>query len=324
MAARARAARWLATALFGALGGGGCFAIANLDRFHVEASTDDASLPSSLSLTFHDFGFHFQQLIEFRLVDDQNRIQCRGIIRPLDQAGTIQVSVNAPKAILLANRPYRLDFYADVNDSGGYDGIGNVLTRDHAWRIAPLADYPTGELTHVANVVQVFFEHNTDFTDIDSWPDPGQAAVPQDTGLAARVRFDAKSMSQWQGKLLQLRVVEASTGHTVGLYRNPQIPAEDFVADLQGVLDPGVDYYLDVYVDANGDGAYQSPAQPGASGDLGWRIALKAGTGASDGGPPADAAPTANDETYQQPYGIDYAFDALKDPNPNNVDVGPP
>jgi hypothetical protein len=335
MSTRDRVARWLCTALAGVLGSGGCFAIANLDRFHTsdsadsgpgEGGVDNPNLPSTLSLTLHDFGFHFQQLIEFRVIDNQNRIQCRGIIRPLDQAGTVQISLNAPKAILPMNSPYRLDFYADVNDSGGYDGIGNVLTQDHAWRVMPLADYPTGELTHIANVVQVFFEHNTDFTDLDSWPNPGQHNPPQDTGLAARVRFDAQSMAPWRGKLVQLRVAEASSGHVVGLYRNPQIPSEDFVADLQGVLDPGVDYNLEIYVDANGNGVYDNPALPSANGDLGWRIAVKATTGATDAGPPMmDAAPpTANDETYLEPYGIDYAFNALKDPNPNNTDVGPP
>jgi hypothetical protein len=212
-----------------------------------------------------------------------------------------------------------------VNDSGGYDGIGNVLTQDHAWRVAPLADYPTGELTHIANVVQVFYEHNTDFTDIDSWPNPGQDAGPVDTGLAARVRFDAQSLSQWKGQLLQLRIAEGTTGHVVGLYRNPQIPDKDFVANIQGVLDPLVNYFVEIYIDANGDGHYQNPATPSGNGDLGWRIALKAGDGA-DAGPPADAAPPSprNDETYLEPYGIDYSFNALTDPNPNNADVGPP
>jgi hypothetical protein len=339
MGKRDRVATWLCTALAGVLGAGGCFAIADLNRFHtaggsadagsdveagMEAGVDDPTLPSALSLTLHDFGFHFQQLIEFRLIDDQNRIQCRGIIRPLDQAGTVQISVNVPKAILTMNTPYRLDFYADVNASGGYDGIGNVLTQDHAWRVAPLADFPTGELTHISNVVQVFFEHNTDFTDIDSWPMVGQHNPPQDTGLAARVHFDAASLSAWRGKLVQLRIAEAATGHVVGIYRDPQIPNEDFVADIQGVLDPGVDYYLEIYVDANGDGVYQNPAQPSPNADLGWRIAMKATTGSSDAGVQDAAPPTSNDETYQEPYGIDYTFNALKDPNPNNVDVGPP
>jgi hypothetical protein len=334
MGKRDRAAKWLCMALTGVLGTSGCFVIANLDRFHPgespdggtpppEGGVDDPTQPSALSLTFHDFGFHFQQLIEFRVIDSQNRIQTRGIIRPLDQAGTVQISMNVPKAILLTNRPYRLDFYADVNNSGGYDGIGDVLTQDHAWRVAPLDDYPTGELTHIANVVQVFYEHNTDFTDIDYWPDTTTRAPPKDTGLAARVRFDAQSLAPWHGKLIQLRIAEGSTGHVVGLYRDPQIPTEDFVADIQGVLDPGVNYALEIYIDANGDGVYQNPAQPSASGDLGWRIPIVATTG-SDAGVQSDAGPTANDEKYNQPYGIDYAFNALKDPNPNNADVGPP
>lgn len=319
MVTRDRLAMGVGALLCGALGTGGCFAIANLDRFHADGGaaggtggTDDPTQPSSLSLTLHDFGFHYQQLIEFRVIDSQNRLQCRGVIQPLDQAGTVQITLNAPKAILPTNQPYRLDFYADVNDSGTYDGIGNVLKQDHAWRIEPLTDYPPGEFTHVANLVQVFFEHNTDFTDIDSWPDPGQHNPPQDTGLAARVRFDGASMAQWQGKLVQLRITEAVSGHVVGLYRNPQIPSGDFVADIQGVLDPMVGYYLEIYVDGNGDGVYQNPAQPSASADLGWRIAVQANDGTSDAG------------SSGQPYGIDYAFNARTEANPNNADVGAP
>lgn len=335
-----------AAAVFGAAG---CFAVANLDRFHqgevaeagasdasVEGGVDDPALPSSLSLTLLNFGYHLNQLIEFRIIDNQNSILSRGFIEPLDKPGTIKVTVNDPKGIPTQNGPFRLDMYADMNDSGGYDGIGNVLTRDHAWRVLPLADYPPGAFAHVSNEVQVIYEHNTNFTDIDTWPSGGARNPPRDTGLAARVRIDGSSISQWKGKLLQFRIAEVSGGHTVGLLRVPEIAATSYDFVLPGVLDPGVDYYLDIYVDANGDGVYQNPAQPSANADLGWQIPFRAapvmedgGAGGEGGADAGDAqaaspSPNPNDTDPNQPLGLDYSFNALTEPNPNNVDVGPP
>jgi hypothetical protein len=339
-----------ACAIAAVIGTGGCFAVANLDRFHtaegtdgggVEASTeaanavDNPALPSTLSLTLLNFGYHLNQLIEFRVIDNQNSIISRGFIEPLDKPGTLRVTVTDPKAIPTQNGPFRLDFYADMNDSGGYDGIGNVLTQDHAWRIQPLADYPPAAFPHVANEVQVIYEHNTNFTDIDTWPSGGARNPPRDTGLAARVRIDGSSVSQWKGKLLQMRIAEVVGGHTVGLLRIPEITGTEGSYVLPGVLDPGVDYYLDVYIDANGDGMYQNPAATSSSADLGWQIAFRAnpvameagaGGDAGDGGAvqAATTATTRNDTDPNEPLGLDYGFNALTDPNANNVDVGPP
>jgi hypothetical protein len=328
----------------------GCFAVANLGRFHegasadggndaaVEAMTDNPSLPSTLSLSMLNFGYHLNQLIEFRIIDDQNSIKSRGFIEPLDRPGTVKVTITDPKGIPTQNGPYRLDFYADMNDSGGYDGIGNVLTRDHAWRVSPLADYPAGAFPHVANEVQIIYEHNTDFTDIDTWPTGGPRNPAQDTGLAARLRIDGQSISQWKGKLLQFRIAEVIGGHTVGMLRVPEITGADYDFKLPGVLDPGVNYYLYVYIDANGDGVYQNPAQPSSNADLGWQIPFRAMPGLGDAGAGdagasdgeaggAEAAapvPNHNDTDPNEPLGFDYSFSALTDPNPNNVDVGPP
>jgi hypothetical protein len=341
-------ARTVAASAVAFAGTAGCFAVANLDRFRtgepseagagdasVEGGVDNPALPSTLSLTLLNFGYHLNQLIEFRVIDNQNSISSRGFIEPLDRPGTLRVTITDPKAIPTQNGPFRLDFYGDMNDSGGYDGIGNVLTRDHAWRVQPLEDYPPGAFAHVSNEVQVIYQHNTNFTDIDTWPSGGAKNPPQDTGLAARVRIDGSSISQWKGKLLQLHISEVTGGHTVGLLRVPEITGSDYDFVLPGVLDPGVDYYLDVYVDANGDGVYQNPAQPSSNADLGWQIPFRAAPVVADGsggdGPidgadaQADSAqPHPNDTDPNEPLGLDYSFNALTEPNPNNVDVGPP
>ena len=74
-------------------------------------------------------------------------MQCRISIKPLDRAGVESITLNVPGAIPAANKPYRLDFFADVNRSGGFDGAGNVRLQDHAWRIFPLEDFPAGRST---------------------------------------------------------------------------------------------------------------------------------------------------------------------------------
>jgi hypothetical protein len=160
-------------------------------------------------------------------------------------------------------------------------------------------------------MVQVVFLHNGSVTDIDQWPTAsGKKNPPADTGLGARVRFEGATLSSYRGRLMQLRIAETLTGRVVALYRIPELKEEDFDAYLPGTLDPGVDYFVEIYIDANGDGKYQNPAELSANSDLGWRIPVQA-TPMTDAGTP-------------EPLGIDYAFRGVDDPNPNNMDVGPP
>jgi hypothetical protein len=67
---------------------------------------------------------------------------------------------------------------------------------------------------------------------------------------------------------------------------------------------------VEIYIDANGDGTYQRPADLSADADVGWRIPLQAVPVEVDGA--------------AEPLGIDYTFRGVNDPNPNNIDVGPP
>ena len=282
-----------------ALLGSGCFAIADLERFHAGADAgddvaqDDPTLDWDMTLTMKGMGVHLNQLIEFRIIDSSNYVQTRGVIDPLNVPVNESISFTLPKAIPVDNRPYRLDFYADVNGSRDFDGLDTGIKHDHAWRIAPLADYPVGKFPHVSNLVQVVFTHNKYFTDIDDWP-KGTNNPSKDTGLGVLVRFKAASMSKFVGKLVQVRVVETESGHVVGLYRNPRMPGTDFQGFIAGVVEAQVDYDVDVYVDANGNKAYDAPATGGSDVDLGWRLARTAhypedgGEGGADAG--ADAA----------------------------------
>jgi hypothetical protein len=338
--------RWMATLLGVAAATSGCFAIANLGKYElgeealaseggtdggdedatIEAQppggVDDPTLPSGLRFTMRDMGIHLNQLIEFHLVDNQNTMQMRGIILPLDKIGTQSITLNVPNGIPLENRPYRLDFFADMNSSGNYDGIGNVLTQDHAWRIAPLVDFPAGKFPHVSNLVQVVFEHTKIFVDINQWP-MGTMAPANATGLGFKVRFFGAKMAQYKGKLLEVRVSDSRLSRTVGLYRNPQIPDGDFNVFVLGMLEPEVSYNVDVYVDANGNGKYDNPSTQAQDVDLGWRIPTKAtlpDAGAKDAG--VDAG-DAGIDAGGPPIGISIDFDPVG-AYPSNTDVGEP
>jgi hypothetical protein len=240
-----------------------------------------------------------------------------------------------------------------MNGSGAYDGVGGILTQDHAWRLAsPLVDTPAGTFPHVANERQVIFVHNLQFTDVDQWP-LGTYNPPHDTGLSAQIRLNGASLSAYKGRLMQLRVQEQESGHTVGVYRVPQIPDGDIVARLVGVLDIGVDYFVVIYIDANGNGQYDNPAAASASPDLGFSIAVKsampitmADGGATDDGGEDGAGSTGGEQgdagcgglvltdntsgvdsgVTCEPYlwGIDMDFDLLTTSYQGNVDVGEP
>jgi len=258
----------------------GCFSLVDVDRFHGSASSQGGSqagsqgdvsaatsVPgqySSLKLTLIGMTPHVSQLFEYRIIDANNFIQSRGVVNPL---GGANVVINAPLAVPKVNGPFHLDMYADVNGSGGYDGIGSVVTQDHAWRIDPLADYPAGAVAAVDGLVQVTFTHNTSFTEINDYPS-GTPNVPHDTGLGATLHVS--NADAVLGALLQVRIVDTGANRTVALFRLPRITQPAFDLNIPGVVESGVDYSAVVYVDANKNGSYDNPANGG--GDLGWSV----------------------------------------------------
>jgi hypothetical protein len=319
----------------------GCFAVANLDRFRpgvddagsiddggvtdapateAEAAggdaADDPSLPSSLELTLRGMGVHLNQLIEFWIIDNANQIQMHGVVQPLDQPSSQSLTINVPGGIPLGNAPYRFDWFADNNNSGGYDGLNTGLTHDHAWRMAPLVDFPAGKFPHVPNLVQIVWDHNRVFTEINEWPQ-GTVNPPKGTGIDALVNFSGAKMSPWTGRLVQVRVVQARTHQTVGLFRRPGMPATDFSGLVTGILEAGEQYNVDVYVDANGNGTYENPSGVGSSLDLGWRFPVTASS-IPDGGAGDAAAADAGGGLV----GIRLDFDPQS--APGIIDVGEP
>ncbi|MDP9035737.1 MAG: hypothetical protein M3O50_13110 [Myxococcota bacterium] len=101
-----------------------CFAVVDVDRFHISqkaSSASDGSV-SNPSAMYLDFKFslvgmkpHLTQMFEYRIIDASNFVQSRGVVNPL---GTADVVINVPHAIPTTNGPFHLDFYADVDGTG--------------------------------------------------------------------------------------------------------------------------------------------------------------------------------------------------------------
>jgi hypothetical protein len=259
------------------LGASACDAFVDVDRYRTATASSptgkDAAVESidppgaydSLELTFLAMRPHIDQLFEYRVIDSNNFIQSRGFVKPL---GAENVTINAPYSVPKVNGPFHLDFWADVQGLGYYNGIGSVISNDHAWRIDPLQDYPSGSVTHVDGLVQVTFTHNTSFTDINQWP-VGTMNPSKDTGLGATLHV--LNAGGFQGDLIQVRIFDTDAKRTVGLYRIPKVTQSTFDMVIPGVVESGAAYAAMVYVDANGNGMYDNPAMPG--GDLGWSVA---------------------------------------------------
>lgn len=240
-----------------------CADVIGLDDFHKRNVSESASTASdffTLELSLVAWRPHLGHYVEYRIIDSNNYVQSRGVIRSMTAE---DVKLRAPRAIPRANAPYRLDIFADVNRSGGFDGLGSVLNNDHAWRLDPIADF---DKLKADDVVKVEFVHSTTFTNVDQYPS-GTKNPSQDTGLPANVHIEG--LGAYAGKTLQVRVADQRTGHVVGLFREMSAETNVLDAVVAGCVDVETVYDIDVYVDANGNGIYDPPSQ---GGDKGWRL----------------------------------------------------
>jgi hypothetical protein len=199
----------------------------------------------------------------------------------LDPCGPNALIV-VPQAVPKENGPYHLDFFADTADNNHmYDGIGSVTTNDHAWRrnLTDKENVPqdTRGATATPNAVTINFVHDTIFTDIDVPPNETSKSPSVDPGGDALVQLSG--MAPFLNNLVELKLKNAQTAQTVGLYRFTNPSTDDLSAKFKGIVDITTLYNLEVYIDSNQNGVYDDPSMP--NGDLGWRIPV---TSAADGG----------------------------------------
>ena len=195
----------------------------------------------TLTLQFSGMTPHVGQQLGIRVVDKSTGKESgREVISAVPGA-----SFNVDLPVILTGHSYWIDFYADHNNNGLY----NPPPADHAWRL---------ELDNVSGNSSVPFSHNTNFTDID-WV---YNLTVQFTGMTPHV-----------GQLLELRVVEASSGNEAGRSRLEAVGQADFNVDIPGIR-LGTDYQLDFYADLNQNHFYNAPPT-----DHAWRLTFNSTTG---------------------------------------------
>lgn len=260
-----RAAKLISVGLV-AIATASCANVAGLDDFHKRAISESAATASeffALKLQLIAMKPHIGHMLEYRVIDANNFVQSRGVIKAMTSE---DVEILAQRVVPRSNGPYRLDFYADVNRSGGFDGLGSVVSNDHAWRIEPLVAEP--EKLRADDIVTVSFLHSTTFTNIDQYPS-GTRNPPLDTGLGARVRVDG--LGPYVGKTVEVQVVEKRTRHVVALYRAMKADGPTLEAVVPGCVDVETEYDVEVWADANANGLYDVPSD---GSDRGWRVTV--------------------------------------------------
>src|SRR5262249_15849864 len=139
---------------------------------------------------------------------------------------------NAKGAIPHLNGPFRLDFFADHDQSGGYTVPNGADFPDHGWRIG---------LAPQDGVAEVHFVHNTSFPNLE-------APTPIEIGKPAMVHLTNLDLLG-KGKRLELRISDASAKRVVALFRIPHLDGLPTDARIPGMIDVGVNYAVDVYTD---------------------------------------------------------------------------
>lgn len=240
-----------------------CTASLELDRFRKqEAQSIDA-----LNVTHFDFRFgarnmqsHIDETLEIRLVDKGNNLQGKAVY--VDVVNP-DFTIDFPKFIPKANAPYRIDFWADHNRSGKYDGIeGGINDKDHAWRRV-LADPMPEDVRFAEGRYELSFLHDTAFvdihTDLEGNPIPG-------TDTLLPFKLQVLGAAPYAGKMLEVRVVERGSGRLVAVHRIGRA-LESYAAEVTGVLDEETPYEISAFVDLDGDEKY-------TPGDPSWRLEL--------------------------------------------------
>jgi hypothetical protein len=96
----------------------------------------------------------------------------------------------------------------------------------------------------------------------------GSSTLP--TGLDFTLNFTG--MVPHVGQLLEVRVINASSGLTVGSQRVAAVPSPAFSVSIPGIVENGQAYRVDFFADLNGNGVYNAPPA-----DHAWRLTGTAG-----------------------------------------------
>jgi hypothetical protein len=221
----------------------GCFAIADLDRFHGPRANAGSGGISGYSTSAAGLVVAVDERagerLELRVIDAQDIVVSTAIIDRLP--GTPQIVV--PDIIPTeASLSLRLDFFAD-----------DVFRGNVAFAAVP---YDSG-----AYRLDLAGRHL-----LDASRRPFARAL----GATATIRIAGLARHRNAG-VVETRVFErsSSTSRLVGLHRF-SAHGESAIASIPGCVNAGAAHEVTLYVDANGNGAFDDPTTQ--SGDLGFSV----------------------------------------------------
>jgi hypothetical protein len=274
-------------ALLVLVGSASCTSSLELDRFH---KTEATSVDTAIAVNYFDVQFgargmtsHLNEMLEIRVVDRDNHVQAKAIY---NDVASVDFSIYLARVVPKANAPYRLDFWADHNNTSRYDGIqGGINEKDHAWRRV-LADPLPDDMRLTGARYTLDFIHDTAFVDIGTDLQGAKVTI-EDTLLPFSLKI--AGAGGHVGKMIEVRVIDRASTRLVGLYRQGRAK-ESYSADIAGILDEQTGYDVTVYVDANGDGKYD-PSDPS------WKLDLESDSNGLTAALDLASAPQAPIET---------------------------
>jgi len=211
-----------------------CFAVTDLDRF--EAAPASTSNFFDLSFSVRGMDSHVAETLEVRITDGTQTIQTRAFVTPLGGSAKL---ITIPAAIPKKQTGLVLQFFADHNKTGVYDL--SPEPRDHSWRLN-VDDFKPKDLGESSMVIN--FDHTPTFQDLDPVKTFGNPAM-----------IKLSNLGGYQGKRLQVRIADANSKQTVGLYRISKVETPSIDARLDGMIDPtaGTRYLVQVSADNGSD-----------------------------------------------------------------------
>jgi hypothetical protein len=179
------------------------------------------------------------RFMQFRLIPEDETFAVICVIHEGLRDGEYELRM--PRA-LLVGEAYRLDFWVDHDGSGGYD----APPIDHAWRV---------EIPSRGEAALIRFEHNNRYVHIEDSP-------PVDD---RPLILSAHGMYGYVEQLFDVQVTESLNGRLVGRQIR-EVPGDSFDVTVASVVHDGVAYRVDLFIDANANGAYDAEAE------IGWRL----------------------------------------------------
>lgn len=224
----------------------GCTAITKVDDF-------ESAVCSELRLQLEGMnGPHGDQMVEIRAVQENSNSLSIIVLEPHGPFPIVDIRV--PGA--LEGFGARVDFYADVNDTGFPEEPPNAGP-DHSWSIAPDELNCVDQDPSITNV----FPHSFDFADLTDQSDHPFSPVGDGAFLSVENVFNPEGAFELQistptpGSFPEVR--------TVGVWRRPPDAgrAGEAAFDLwiPYMIDDGVEYTLTFWNDTNGNQIYDAP-----------------------------------------------------------------